>query len=180
MNDPESKRRGPVRYALAVVVVLTASGIVLREWGPINPAISVITQVGTPAEHDAGLDQQFGPGGFGGTSLTIGPDRTLHVWLSMTNQSHSTVRVVGARVRSEDGDGAPGLLLVRVSGVPRSIDRNEAAYVDVVINFTRACANAARERPPIHRGRRRADHIRPHQDGRRQRGRGRPMPAVLT
>ncbi len=142
MNDPESKRRGPVRYALAVVVVLTASGIVLREWGPINPAISVITQVGTPAEHDAGLDQQFGPGGFGGTSLTIGPDRTLHVWLSMTNQSHSTVRVVGARVRSEDGDGAPGLLLVRVSGVPRSIDRNEAAYVDVVINFTRACANA--------------------------------------
>jgi hypothetical protein len=77
------RRSSPARYALGLVVLLVAVGYGVRLWGPLNPAIAMSVS--------------------GSTSPDAGAAPSTHVTVWLSNNSHSAVTILRARVEQPTG-----------------------------------------------------------------------------
>ncbi len=112
----------PSTVAFLVVLLVGASGFVLRRAGVINPAISTsVSGQGVVEYQGADGADLYGADGAVGDAVTADP-RVRVVYVSISNHSRSTVTVTGAHVvrpsdgRGDDASDAPLPVLTRVDG----------------------------------------------------------------
>ena len=130
MSEQPIMRRTPVRYALAVVIALAAVGVLLRSWGPINPAI----RTGITVEHGS-----FSGGGQALMDAGWGVDGTARATVHLTNESRSSVSVARLRpVRVANSSDLP-LPSVKVGTHQDQVPPHQSVDIDVTLVASKAC-----------------------------------------
>lgn len=130
MSEQPIRRLTPVHYALALVVSLTAVGVLLRWWGPMNPAIHASVTV-----------EDMSSGGRGSSSTDVGwqVDGTAQATLHLANGSHSPVTVDRLRVvRVPDSPDLP-LPALQVDDRRRRLQPSKSFDVDVTLVAASGC-----------------------------------------
>lgn len=141
MTPAPPARHAPVRVALAIVVGLTAFGISLRLWGPINPAIAVTTKIPQNSQTGIGQSTSFSSHGSGSTLTKVGSDGKVRVWLTLSNHSRSSVQIAGARIQPANLADRAGVRVTHVSGIAK-IRAGDEATIGLVVDFDTACGLA--------------------------------------
>lgn len=153
MSDQLTSRRAPSAYALALVVLLTAAGMLLRWWGPINPSI----HVGMSNDGNAVT-------GYGGEVLQTDwqVNGTANVTLNISNGSHSAVTIGEVRaVPTPDTIGLP-MPSLDVHEHPKRLSPTDSVDIDVTVVAAPACAAwLAQERDDWQTPRPGEAHVRP-------------------
>ncbi len=140
MTSKQKRRRAPSLYALIGVIALTAVGIGLFVWGPINPNVSVNT-----SEHHASagdwMSAMFGVGGSFGTGQSVGPDGRAQSDLVLTNQSFASVELLSVRATSLGNRTSQSVVptIVATSGVPATLRHSTPHRVSVTVDARNAC-----------------------------------------
>lgn len=138
MSRPAQSRRSPALYALMVVTALTAIGIGLFVWGPINPNLSVNSSEGQASVTDW-IGPLLGYRGSSGSGQSVGPDGRAVTELVITNHSFAAVELETVRVAADDR--SPGVLptIVKTINVPATLSHGADRHVIVTVDARKAC-----------------------------------------
>ena len=130
MSERSIPRRTPSSYALALVVVLTAAGVMLRWWGPVNPAIRM------DLSSDGGSTSGFGTGQ---PEPDWKVDGTAHLTVKLANSSHSSVTLEAVRTAGRPGFVDLPLPAVKRVGLPPRIGPRDSVSIDVTLIASKGC-----------------------------------------
>lgn len=138
MSERKASRRAPSLYALALVVVLTASGVLLRWWGPINPSI------GFGMTYDHGSIGGYGSGSF---QPVWHVDGTAPLTLNLANRSHSPVTVERLRTVRLPGSLDLPLPSVHMRAGSTHLASRGSLGLDVTLVAAKGCETWSANRP---------------------------------
>lgn len=138
MSEQPIRRLTPVHYALALVVALTAVGVILRWWGPMNPAIRASVAVEDRSSSGAGNSS---------TDVGWGVDGTAQATMHLSNGSHSAVTVARLRaIRIPDSPDLP-LPAVQVDDRWNRLEPNKSLDIDATLVAAGGCTDWVQRQP---------------------------------